>query len=95
MDANKLIKLKEIDYSIQKCCGLCRYARMSSDGWGECHNTSYKREKHNAIYWVSINRYGYCDQFSLDEKAEEKLGKFDQFLEGEKQTPKRVFELED
>jgi hypothetical protein len=95
MDANKLEKLKEINYTINKNCGLCRYAKLSEDGWGVCINNCYMHIKHNSMMELSINRYGSCDQFELSDPAQDQLGTYNQFLDRNKEQPKRQFELED
>lgn len=68
MDANKAKKLSEIGYQVKECCGLCKYSHISLDGWGICNLHKYKHEKHvGEERQLSVNQFGYCDKFVLDE----------------------------
>jgi hypothetical protein len=65
MDDNKRIKLKEIGYTINGCCGLCTHSffRHGSD-WGDCQKFDYDHKKHTATSKpLSIHRYGSCPEF--------------------------------
>jgi len=69
MDANKAKVLSEIDYAVQKCCGLCKYSHISLGGWGVCNLHKYKHNKHTGEErQLSVNQFGYCDKFELDEE---------------------------
>jgi hypothetical protein len=64
MDANKLQKLNDIDYTMLPCCGICQFADLSHDGWGTCTKHTYKHKKHTgAERQLSITRYGSCASF--------------------------------
>lgn len=68
MDKSKSKKLQEIGYKINRCCGLCKYAILSLDGWGTCVNHTYQHEKHTGEERdLSINQFGYCTSFELEE----------------------------
>jgi hypothetical protein len=67
MDKNKEQKLMTIGYTIQPCCGLCAYAKLSADGWGTCKQHTYQHDKHTGVHrQVSINQYGLCTRFLAD-----------------------------
>ena len=64
MDENKRIKLTNINYSIKKTCGNCKYSSLI-DNWGTCSFHQYTHLKHEkgnktSIRQLSINRYGCC-----------------------------------
>lgn len=82
MDVNKEKKLSEIEYSIQECCGLCKYAHISLDGWGICNLHKYKHAKHTGEErQLSINQFGYCAKFVLDEYKTHDLHAYSKFLQ--------------
>jgi len=71
MDKNKLIKLKECEYKIQKCCSLCQWSVFLpfSSYFGTCMKIHYKHLKHfDEERELSINRWGVCNKFDLDEE---------------------------
>lgn len=83
MDANKLEKLKEIDYHIPKTCGLCVHSSFSSPSgeWGECNKHSYDHLKHSAPRrLLSIYRGGTCSGFELNQSALGNLNRFTEFV---------------
>jgi len=67
MDLNKLDKLKEIDYEINPCCGLCIHGkfRMETD-WGTCDAHNYEHLKHERECELSINKFGFCKMFEIN-----------------------------
>lgn len=72
MDNNKLNKLRDIGYTVRKCCGRCVHADLSTNGWGTCMNNTYEHKKHEggdkgSERQLSINQYGYCKEFELCE----------------------------
>lgn len=68
MDSNKLEKLKQIQYRIKDCCGICIYSNISLDGWGTCDQFRYKHVKHTGEErQLSIHMFGSCDYFMADE----------------------------
>lgn len=85
MDANKLKKLKSVNYEIKPCCGLCKHATLSTDGWGTCYKHVYAHEKHSHEFrHLSINRAGICDSFEQNEvETIMLLGAFKQFVKQE------------
>lgn len=66
MDKNKLQKLKDINFSIRKCCGNCTSGKfLSGNDWGTCTWHVYKHEKHTggqkgSVRELSTNKYGHC-----------------------------------
>ena len=75
MDDNKLDKLREIGYSIRKCCGRCLHADLSLNGWGTCLKHVYEHKKHeggnkSSNRQLSIFEHGCCDGFEMCEIGE-------------------------
>lgn len=75
MDKNKLEKLKEIEYAIRKCCGRCLHADLAVNGWGTCLLHTYEHKKHEggdkgSERQLSINQYGHCPEFELDDLSD-------------------------
>ena len=62
MDANKLMKLQDIGYTIHRCCGLCQHGVFAGKAdFGTCALLTYDHLKHTeANRQLSINRYGVC-----------------------------------
>ncbi len=85
MDANKLSKLHEINYTIKKCCGICAHSAFSDRDpslFATCVMFYYDHEKHsNALRNLSVTRYGYCDSFKQSRYLETRLDKFFKFVE--------------
>lgn len=70
MDDNKLHKLRDIGYTIRKCCGICIHGnfKLHTD-WGVCSEHDYEHKKHTggekgSERSLSIHRYGSCKLFS-------------------------------
>jgi len=83
MDANKLVKLKEIDYHVPKTCGLCINSSFAapSGEWGECTKHSYDHQKHtDARRLLSIYRGGTCSGFELSPLALSHLNRFGELV---------------
>lgn len=83
MDANKLSKLKEIDYHIPKTCGLCVHSSFSSlsGQWGECEKHTYDHQKHSeSRRLLSIYRGGTCNSFEQSTYETEELNRFAEFV---------------
>lgn len=84
MDANKLKKLREIDYEVRECCGMCvSFRGNKATFWGTCSINSYKHKKHIVEdRQLSISVFGWCEHFSLDtiSKSSIDLGGFTEFL---------------
>ena len=52
---------------VKDCCGFCKYAILSLDGWGTCVLHTYKHEKHtDKDRDLSITQFGYCSSFKDD-----------------------------
>jgi len=81
MDENKLKKLREIEYRVPGCCGLCVSFRGNwSTGWGTCTQHRYQHKKHAGDKrQMSVCIYGRCDEFFEGDKMD--LGSFVEFLE--------------
>lgn len=71
MDKNKLTKLREINYTVRRCCSNCMYgsfSKMSASAgsrpigiFGTCSLHKYLHLKHTeSIRDLSINVNGYC-----------------------------------
>ncbi len=63
MDANKLVKLKVIGYTIRKACGNCVHSLFPNPNtdWGTCYKHTYEHLKHsNQKRQLSIHRSGVC-----------------------------------
>ena len=72
MDKNKLSKLKKLNYTIKKCCGLCAHAQFKfkqvGNVWGDCKIHVYDHLKHSEhTRQLSINQFGYCEDFEWNE----------------------------
>ncbi|MFA5154795.1 MAG: hypothetical protein WC554_19775 [Clostridia bacterium] len=65
MDENKLKLLKEVDYKVVECCGICIYSKFEAErDFGVCLKHSYLHKKHTEqIRNLSIYRYGKCNHF--------------------------------
>ena len=83
MDNNKLAKLREIGYTIRKCCGNCVHKRlMELSGWGTCKVHRYKHRKHTRDdREVSIHMFGYCEKHEWSEGAMFQLLHYREFSE--------------
>jgi len=87
MDNNKLKKLRELKYSIRRCCGLCAHAKFNfldhGDVWGICMIHQYEHLKHtDRIRQLSINQFGYCDSFKWNKHIKNNgLNNWTEFLE--------------
>lgn len=83
MDANKLLKLREIGYKILPTCDTCDWAefREGSD-FGACMFHSYKHAKHtDETMDLSIHRSGSCDMYEAPVILENVLGAWAEFLD--------------
>jgi hypothetical protein len=84
MDENKLKKLKEIEYSINICCGICEDGKFEKGSlWGTCNKYKYKHLKHTESERnMSIFIFGSCPESRLDSKTGGILDKFNEFQKG-------------
>ena len=86
MDENKIEKLRKINFTIKKCCGLCVHAQFNflaiGNVWGDCMIHTYDHLKHSGEKQLSINQFGYCDSFEWNEfLVDSGLSKWKEFLE--------------
>lgn len=65
MDANKLKKLKEVGYTIQQACTLCKHSTFPHKSkWGTCDKLTYDHLKHSdSKRHLSIYAFGTCEEF--------------------------------
>lgn len=63
MDQNKIKKLQEIGYTVEKVCGTCKYFAQYEDmHFGECDTHEYTHLKHSGgRRKLSVVQYGTCD----------------------------------
>ena len=83
MDANKLEKLREVNYKLQKSCLLCTYSMFSSESnWGECKKFNYKHQNRSGKKrQLSIHKGGVCDSFAIDRTTAQLLRYYTEFEE--------------
>jgi hypothetical protein len=88
MDANKETKLKELDYTIQKCCGNCNSHAIDNQhsDWGVCARHTYIHQKHvggakDSNRDLSINRFGCCKDHKFNSIYLLRLEQFQQFVQ--------------
>ncbi len=82
MDVNKLDKLKDLGYSISRCCGNCNFAMMNNvQPFGTCQHHSYDHKKHSdTVRELSINRYGACGDHLWCKGFLANIGLWEQFI---------------
>lgn len=85
MDAAKLEKLREIQYTIAPQCGHCLYSNIRVDElYGVCKLTVYEHTKHDPPKrQLSIRRDGVCLLFVADEEKVRPLEKWAEFFKAE------------
>ena len=87
MDDNKLHKLREIGYTIRKCCGTCLHATFKGNSsWGTCGIFTYDHKKHtgggkSSTRALSISTYGSCKSFEIEPFEEVNLDHYKEFHE--------------
>lgn len=87
MDDNKLNKLRKVKYNIKKCCGICFHGKFKDNSnWGTCGTHTYDHKKHGGGEKgkrrdLSINRYGCCDDFDLQDMVMYELDHYKEFYE--------------
>lgn len=80
-DANKFEALRDLNYTVQKVCGLCRHGRFPNNDWGTCSRSEYQHKKHTgAPRQLSIVKYGSCESFEIDESKQALLGAHQEFV---------------
>jgi hypothetical protein len=82
MDDNKLKKLKVLGYQVNKACGLCQHGQFKpGSDFGTCSVVTYTHLKHTGEdRQMSINRYGVCPNFELEEQKGARLHGFKQLI---------------
>ena len=82
MDANKLKKLREIDYKINPTCGTCVHSYITCEtDWGTCKLHSYSHAKHTVKgRSLSIHRSGSCEDFEISSEKEHNMSHFQEFI---------------
>jgi hypothetical protein len=82
MDANKLVVLKDIGYTVQPTCGNCIHANIARGSkWGTCNIHTYLHQKHTGEErQLSINVSGRCQEWENEGLVAELEG-FAQLLE--------------
>ncbi len=80
MDANKLKKLQDIDYTIKPSCGLCVYASFPNNDWGLCAKHEYDHKKHDGMHKLSIHRLGSCSEFVRSTKRTQDMQHYNEFF---------------
>lgn len=82
MDANKRLKLVEIDYTLE-ACGVCAHSSFSSREaeFGTCGLHQYDHQKHSGpVRDLSVHRCGRCPDFTPDAIDMHHLHAFTEFL---------------
>lgn len=86
MDSNKLTVLKEIGYTINPSCGMCKHGvfRDIKDDFGACLARTYDHLKHTGpARQLSVHRAGSCgDKYETDPAKAAKLGAWAEFVKG-------------
>ena len=68
MDDNKLNKLREIGYTVKRCCGTCIHQNFQiSSNWGTCAVHTYEHKKHSdSKRQLSVYLYGCCPKHEIE-----------------------------
>jgi hypothetical protein len=84
MDSNKLQVLRDIDYTINKCCGNCQHSSFKGGSlFGLClvKENEYVHLKHTGEKRkLSINYFGECDKHNFQKRFEDSLEGFKEFV---------------
>lgn len=86
MDANKLARLREIEYEIPESCDNCIWGSFNRHGtdFGFCLRHTYDHLKHTDEEMpLSIHRMGRCDDYVQDAGKVNSLGPWGEFFQGE------------
>jgi hypothetical protein len=79
MDTNKLAKLKEAGYKIERVCGVCEHSKfVAGRDFGLCMLQTYFHQKHKEKRHLSISKFGGC--FRFKKKIIRELEDFERFL---------------
>jgi hypothetical protein len=81
MDQNKIIKLQEIGYQVERVCGTCKHFQQFEDmHFGECDEHQYTHLKHSGgKRKLSVVQYGKCNNWTPSDDLDYLHG-FKQFL---------------
>lgn len=82
MDKNKLDKLREIEYVILRCCGICEHGQWNQERgltgpWGTCKVHQYVHIKHGGTRQLSIHQFGTCDDWT--QPSDHSIGAWEEF----------------
>lgn len=82
MDANKRVKLQQISYRIQKCCGICKHGQFNPGrAFGVCDVHSYEHLKHtDSTRSLSVYQFGGCPNWEEDEGCSHEMHSFREFM---------------
>lgn len=88
MDENKLTVLNEIEYQINRSCGLCSHGDFAAGSdWGTCRIHHYEHQKHtDELRNLSIHRSGGCPKWIIDPMQQLNLHKFIALLKGAEES---------
>lgn len=67
MDDNKLLKLREVGYTIRRTCGSCVHGSFPNNQWGSCSVNTYDHLKHDNPdegREMSVHQFGYCEKYT-------------------------------
>lgn len=83
MDANKDLRLQEINYKLHRTCGLCVYFEGSKGSmFGVCKKNTYNHLKHTGdARALSVNIYGSCLDFDWDTVKLPQLHGFQKYID--------------
>ena len=83
MDENKRLKLVEIKYEVQRCCGMCVHGDFDGNDFGVCFKHSYQHLKHTGDNRdLSVFKYGSCPDFKMTGQAKTYMHAYTEFLNG-------------
>jgi hypothetical protein len=66
MDANKLMMLRQVKFTVQRTCYFCLYVRKGSTDFGTCKKHMYYHMKHKERREMSVHSSGNCDKWERD-----------------------------
>lgn len=83
MDRNKLKVLKDVGYTVRKCCGFCQhFVGTLSTMWGDCRFYAYEHVKHaDNPRDLSVHVMGTCPKFVESMAMRPHLGGFADLVE--------------
>lgn len=82
MDENKVIKLKDIGYTVKEVCALCKHSSFTPhNSFGVCTAYKYTHQKHTGPdRELSIFKFGHCSDFKRNYASN--FGAWEKFFEG-------------